>query len=78
MNVMEQIIICKMMLFSYIYHHQKVRASDGLLERWLCRRLESWRANGEPEDKILERFLKMTDAALLVEGADGDDEITKN
>lgn len=78
MNVMEQIIICKMMLFSYIYHHSKVRASDGLLERWLHRRLENWRANGETDDNILERFLKMTDATLLVDGVAGEDEITKN
>jgi len=67
MNVIEQIIICKMMLFSYIYHHPKVRASDGLLERLLRRQLRAWRANGETDDKILDRFLKMTDASLLAE-----------
>lgn len=44
MNVIEQIIICKMMLFSYIYHHPKVRAADGLLERLLRRQLHNWRA----------------------------------
>lgn len=27
MNTVEQIIICKFMLYSYIYHHQKVRAA---------------------------------------------------
>ena len=47
MNVIEQIIICKMMLFSYIYHHTKVRASDGLLKRLLRRRLQSWQADGD-------------------------------
>jgi uncharacterized protein len=78
MNVIEQIIICKMMLFSYIYHHPKVRASDALLERLLRRKLEGWRTNAETDDKILDRFLKMTDASLLVEGADGEDEITKD
>jgi HD superfamily phosphohydrolase len=78
MNVIEQIIICKMMLFSYIYHHPKVRASDGLLERLLRRRLEGWRANSDPDEKNLERFLKMTDAALWGGGADGDDEISKS
>jgi uncharacterized protein len=78
MNVIEQIIICKMMLFSYIYHHPKVRASDGLLERLLRRRLERWRASGETEDQSLGRFLKMTDSTLWLEGSDGDDEIAKN
>ena len=33
MNVIEQIIICKMKLFSYIYHHPKARAADGLASK---------------------------------------------
>ena len=37
LNVIEQIVICKMMLFSYLYHHTKVRATEGLLERMLTR-----------------------------------------
>jgi HD superfamily phosphohydrolase len=41
MNVMEQIIICKMMLFSYIYHHPKVRASFGTMAPQETRKLES-------------------------------------
>lgn len=78
MNVIEQIIICKMMLFSYIYHHTKVRASDGLLERLLRRRLQSWQANGDLDEKILDRFLKMTDSTLHVEEGDGYDELGKS
>jgi len=78
MNVIEQIIICKMMLFSYIYHHPKVRASDGLLERLLRRRLQAWRANGDSDEKCLDRFLKMTDATLHVEEGEGYDKIGKN
>jgi len=77
MNVIEQIIICKMMLFSYIYHHPKVRASDGLLERLLRRRVAKWRADGETDEIVLGRFLKMTDAALQFEES-GHDEITRD
>ena len=37
-STIEQITICKFMLFSYIYHHKKVRAAEGmlikLLQRW--------------------------------------------
>jgi HD superfamily phosphohydrolase len=78
MNVIEQIIICKMMLFSYIYHHAKVRASDGLLERLLRRRLQAWRARGDPDERNLDRFLKMTDATLQIGDSDEIDEITKD
>lgn len=79
MNVIEQIMICKMMLFSYIYHHPKVRASEGLLERLLRRTLETWRRNGDPDEQNLERFLEMTDASLRhAVTADADDEIVKD
>ena len=61
MNVIEQIVICKMMLFSYIYHHPKVRASEGLLERLLSRSIRHWRQKGETDEQILTRFLDMTD-----------------
>lgn len=64
MNVIEQIMICKMMLFSYIYHHGKVRAAEGILERLLSRRLDLWRANGDTDELIFSRFLDMTDAWL--------------
>ncbi|MGH7015153.1 MAG: HD domain-containing protein [Stellaceae bacterium] len=64
MNVIEQIVICKMMLFSYIYHHGKVRASEGLLERLLRRNLKIWKANKETAARIMIRFLEMTDSSL--------------
>ena len=64
MNVIEQIVICKMMLFSYIYHHGKVRASEGMLERLLRRRLSAWRAKKVPDNESMIRFLDMTDASL--------------
>ncbi len=63
-NVIEQIVICKMMLFSYIYHHGKVRASEGLLERLLRRELGAWRDQGEADGDIICRFIEMTDASL--------------
>ena len=63
-NAIEQIIICKMMLFSYLYHHPKVRAAEGLLERSLGRTLTLWKVKGDPEEEILQRFLRMTDSAL--------------
>ncbi len=34
-STMEQIVICKIMLFSYIYHHQKVRAAEVCLRNYL-------------------------------------------
>lgn len=64
MNVIEQIMISKMMLFSYIYHHGKVRASEGILERLLNRCLIAWRNSGESDEFILSRFIEMTDSAL--------------
>jgi len=64
MNVIEQIVISKMMLFSYIYHHGKVRSAEGLLERLLLRKLYDWRQNGESASDIVSRFMDMTDASL--------------
>jgi HD superfamily phosphohydrolase len=70
MNAVEQIIICKMMLFSYLYHHTKVRAAEGALERLLKRMVQLWRAQ-EDDKSILERFLRMTDSALHSGGLAG-------
>ncbi len=64
MNTIEQIVICKMMLFSYLYHHSKVRAAEGTLERMLRRIVASWGKAGEDDLAILGRFLEMTDSAL--------------
>lgn len=64
MSAIEQIVICKLMLFSYIYHHSKVRAAEGMLEKTLGRLVEAWRREGKTDDEILDRFLRMTDCAL--------------
>jgi HD superfamily phosphohydrolase len=64
MSTMEQIIICKLMLFSYIYHHQKVLSAEGLLVRLLREKVELWRAEGEDDKDLLKRFMSMTDSAL--------------
>lgn len=34
-NVIEQLVISKMMMFSYVYHHHKLRAAEALIKR-LC------------------------------------------
>jgi hypothetical protein len=64
MSTIEQIVICKLMLFSYIYHHQKVRAAEGMLVKLLERAVADWRQNGRTEEQILEIFLSATDAIL--------------
>ena len=65
LNVIEQIVICKMMLFSYLYHHTKVRASEGLFERLL----ESLQRGWETEDtqdglQVLCRYMDLSDSSL--------------
>jgi hypothetical protein len=52
------------MLFSYIYHHPKVRAAEGLLVRLLGLKVAEWTASGERDEQILRRFLSMADSAL--------------
>jgi len=64
MHVLEQIVICKMMLFSYVYHHPKVRAAEGLLERMLGSLVELLKNSNKNEWEILEWFLEATDADL--------------
>lgn len=64
-NTIEQIVLCKLMLFSYIYHHQKVRAAEGMLERMLKRSVQLWRDRGEDDEQILKRFLGATDSSLF-------------
>jgi HD superfamily phosphohydrolase len=64
-NTIEQIVLCKLMLFSYIYHHQKVRAAEGMLEKMLLRAVQLWRERGEDDERILRRFLEMTDSSLF-------------
>lgn len=64
MNTIEQIVICKLMLFSYIYHHRKVRAAEGMLVKILQRMVKLWKSKGETCIQILEHFLDMTDSSL--------------
>ncbi len=64
MNTIEQIVICKLMLFSYIYHHQKVRASESMLKKMLEKIVKMWLDDGDTDEKIVERFLNMTDSSL--------------
>jgi uncharacterized protein len=63
-NAVEQIIICKMMLYGYLYHHPKVRAAEGLLQRLLTELVAEWNRDGFTDEQILERFLDFTDSAL--------------
>ena len=64
MSTVEQIIICKFMLYSYIYHHPKVRAAEGLLEKLLSRAVEHWRRSGLDDISLLMRFLDLNDGSL--------------
>jgi len=52
MNTIEQITICKLMLTSYIYQHQKVRAAEGLFERLLLRVLRTWQSPETPNGTV--------------------------
>jgi HD superfamily phosphohydrolase len=63
-NAIEQIIICKMMLFGYLYHHPKVRAAEGVLQLLLEQLVSFWKKNGSSEQAILEKFLDFTDSIL--------------
>ena len=73
MNTIEQITICKLMLTSYIYQHQKVRAAEGLFERLLLRVLRSWQSPEEAggnassklaDEEIVPLFLELDDTSL--------------
>jgi len=64
MNTIEQIMICKLMLTSYIYQHQKVRAAEGLFERLLLRVLREWQSQektgvGRPRDRKAKKGKKI-------------------
>lgn len=64
MSTIEQIVICKFMLFSYIYHHRKVRAAEGMLARMLRRAVALWKSDGRDDMWILHKFLDLTDPSL--------------
>ncbi len=62
---MEQIVICKFMLFNYIYHHSKVRAAEGMVEHALraevLRRLAK-----EDSSRVLAWFFGLSDSDFLL------------
>jgi HD superfamily phosphohydrolase len=64
MNTIEQVTICKLMLYSYIYHHPKVRAAEGFFERLLSRAVQNWKNAGKQDLEILALFMDFDDAAL--------------
>ena len=80
MNTIEQITICKLMLTSYIYQHQKVRAAEGMFERLLLRVLREWqypeksdstttkgkvrKKSGKTDEEIVPLFLDLDDTSL--------------
>lgn len=66
-NTVEQIVICKFMLFSYIYHHRKVRAAEGMLGALLRGVVADWRASGKNDEEILEEFLQLDDSSLEIQ-----------
>ena len=64
MSTIEQIIICKLMLFSYIYHHAKVRSAEGLLVCLLRIQTIEWRKTGYTDEQLLRKFLSIEDSVL--------------
>jgi HD superfamily phosphohydrolase len=64
MNTIEQVTICKLMLYSYIYHHPKVRAAEGFFERLLARAVKNWRDAGKTDAQISALFIDFDDASL--------------
>lgn len=79
MNTIEQIVICKLMLFSYIYHHRKVRAAEGMVKRILERLVAKWKTEKLPDEEILKKFLDLTDSTLFAPNLDHltDDQIVE-
>jgi HD superfamily phosphohydrolase len=66
-STMEQIVICKIMLYSYIYHHQKVRAAEGLLEKLLTAIVDRWQKAEKSDDEILLKFMDFDDRSIMGE-----------
>lgn len=64
MSTIEQIVICKFMLFSYIYHHRKVRAGEGMLAKSLNRWAEKKKKAGNSDEKLVCAFLDLVDSGL--------------
>ncbi len=64
-NTIEQIVICKIMLFSYIYHHQKVRAAEGLLEHLLTKMTGYWENEKKTDEELIAKFMGFDDHCLF-------------
>lgn len=79
LNSFEQIVICKMMLYGYLYHHPKVRAAEGMLERLLRHSVSLWKNEGEGDAEVVCRFLDYTDSALESDAfAHSKDDVTRD
>lgn len=76
MNTIEQITICKLMLTSYMYQHQKVRAAEGMFERLLLRVLRRWQQPADAasrKGKGADRKARKTDEEIVPLFLDFDD-----
>jgi uncharacterized protein len=67
-HVIEQIVLCKLMLFSYMYHHTKIRAAEGLLENTLKCFVDDLINSQVRDADILKRFMHLTDSAVFIDG----------
>lgn len=78
-STMEQIVICKIMLFSYIYHHQKVRAAEGLQEKLLTVVVGRWQKEGKTDEEVLLKFMNFDDRSLTGEDflKSGDEDVAQ-
>jgi HD superfamily phosphohydrolase len=61
---MEQIIIGKFMLFGYIYHHPKVRATDSYIDLTLRHTLEEFQTKGLNDKQLVKWLLSLTDSVF--------------
>jgi HD superfamily phosphohydrolase len=68
-TALEQIIISKLMLFSYLYHHHKIRCVEGMyheaLKRWIEQAKEGKKAGALPPLDHPVCFLALSDRSLL-------------
>lgn len=56
-NALEQLVMSRLVLFSYLYHHQKVRAAEVFFERQLAREfLDSGKQNFARVDSVWDLF----------------------
>jgi len=71
-TALEQIIISKLMLFSYLYHHQKIRCVEAMyheaLTRWVELSKKKPRRKGLPQLDHPACFLNLSDRSLLPAG----------